>query len=86
LPFYLKQRIILIDWLGELRFGAAQEENPLWFFKTDELKDFWGNSNRVFFVVNKKNKNRFVSLLSSFDINAPELLGENNRNAVYMKY
>jgi len=85
LPFYLKQRIVLIDWLGELRFGAAQETDPMWFFKPDKLKEFLDNHARVFLIVDKRRKNQFESLLTSFDIRIPELLGENNRNSVYIK-
>jgi len=86
LPFYLKQRIVLIEWLGELSFGAAQETNPMWFVKSDNIKEFWENHNRVFIVVHKKNVNRFESLLASFDIIVPELLGKDNRNVIYIKY
>ena len=85
LPFYLKQRIVLIDWLGELKFGADQETDPMWFFKSDKIKEFWDSHDRVFFVVDKKRRNQFESLLASFDIGIPELLGENNRNAIYIK-
>ncbi len=28
LPFYLKQRIVLVNYLGELEFGAKQEQDP----------------------------------------------------------
>jgi len=86
LPFYLKQRIVLIEWLGELRFGAAQETDPMWFPKSDNIKEFWENHDRVFFIVHKKNVNRFESLLLSFDIEIPKLLGKDKRNVVYIKY
>ncbi|MCL1940429.1 MAG: glycosyltransferase family 39 protein [Synergistaceae bacterium] len=85
LPFYLKQRIVLIEWLGELEFGAAQESDPMWFFRSDKLRGFCDDHGRVFFVVEKRRKDRFESLLTSFDIGVPELLGENDRNAVYLK-
>lgn len=85
LPFYLKQRIVLVEWLGELSFGAAQETDPVWFFKSDKLKEFCDSHNRVFFVVEKKRRNQFESLLTSLDIGIPAFLGDNNRNAVYVK-
>jgi len=85
LPFYLKQRIVLIDWLGELEFGASQEKEAMWFLEADEIKEFWDESERVFFIVSKKNVYRFESLLKSNDIVIPGLLGENNRNAIYLK-
>ena len=85
LPFYLKQRIVLIDWLGELEFGASQEPDTMWFSSSDNLKEFWNESERVFLVVGKKNINRFESLLKSLDIKYPKLLGVNHRNAIYIK-
>ena len=85
LPFYLKQRIILIDWRGELSFGADQETDPMWFFDSGELKDFWESHDRVFFVVDKRRRDRFESLLTSFEITIPELLGVSSRNVIYVK-
>ena len=84
LPFYLKQRIILIDWIGELDFGAAQQADSIWFFKSDKLGEFLENHGRVFFVVNKKNKVRFETLLTSLNIKDAGLLGESSRNMVYI--
>ena len=85
LTFYLKQRIVLIEWLGELRFGADQEPDPMWFLKSDKLKEFYDDHDGVFFVVDKKRKLHFESLLNSLEIEIPDLIGENNRNAVYKK-
>jgi 4-amino-4-deoxy-L-arabinose transferase-like glycosyltransferase len=85
LPFYLKQRIVLIEWLGELKFGASQEKDNTWFFRSDSLKQFWDESDRVFFVVSRRNENRFESLLNTLDIEIPELLGVDSRNSIYIK-
>jgi hypothetical protein len=37
LPFYLKERILLVDYLGELEFGYRQENQTTWFFDREAL-------------------------------------------------
>ncbi|MDR1622472.1 MAG: glycosyltransferase family 39 protein [Synergistaceae bacterium] len=50
LGFYLKRRIVLMDVMGELEFGARQEKDPRWFLDSQELKDLWLGKTRVFLV------------------------------------
>ena len=52
LPFYLKQRVVLVNYLGELEFGAAREEDPFWFIGDEQLKELWNGENRVILVIN----------------------------------
>ncbi len=51
LPFYLKQRVVLADWLGELEFGAAQETDPSWFLDGAGLAGLWSGERRVILVM-----------------------------------
>ena len=69
LPFYLKGRIVLIDYLGELAFGAAQETDPTWFLKGSEMKDLWTGDRRVILVIDRDRGEQAAELLglSSLD-------------------
>lgn len=52
LPFYLKQRLVLVNYLGELEFGAKQEKDPSWFIGDAQLKELWNGDKRVILVIN----------------------------------
>ena len=51
LGFYLKRRIVLAEYFGELRFGALQEKDPRWFIDGERLKSLWDGPTRVFLVL-----------------------------------
>lgn len=52
LPFYLKRRIILVDWLGELHFGAKRGDHSEWFLDTPGFIDrYWRSGGRVLLVM-----------------------------------
>jgi hypothetical protein len=63
LPFYLKQRIVLVNYLGELEFGAKQEEDPFWFIGTEQLLELWKSDRRVILVINTGHEETIFSLL-----------------------
>lgn len=63
LPFYLKQRIVLVNYLGELQFGAKQEEDPFWFIGDEQLKALWKGDRRVILVINDGHMERISALL-----------------------
>lgn len=63
LPFYLKQRIVLVDYLGELEFGAKQEEDPFWFIGKEQLLELWRGGRRVILVVSTGHEETIFSLL-----------------------
>ncbi len=63
LPFYLKQRVVLVNYLGELEFGAAREEDPFWFIGDDELKELWNGDRRVVLVINASHMEGISALL-----------------------
>lgn len=56
LPFYLKQRIVLVNYLGELEFGALQETDPSWFIDEKRLAELWTGDRRVILVVDSDHK------------------------------
>ncbi|MGI6783928.1 MAG: phospholipid carrier-dependent glycosyltransferase [Aminivibrio sp.] len=63
LPFYLKQRIVLVNYLGELDFGAEREEDPSWFIDDEGLKQLWNGEKRVLLVINTENMEKISALL-----------------------
>ena len=63
LPFYLKQRIVLANYLGELEFGAKREEDPSWFIDDQGLKKLWDGEHRVILIINNDLADRITALL-----------------------
>ncbi|WP_196593875.1 glycosyltransferase family 39 protein [Pectinatus sottacetonis] len=53
LPFYLKKRIIVASYLGELEFGAAHPDGQGWFINDQQLAALWHSNKRVFIVFDK---------------------------------
>lgn len=51
LPFYLKERILLVDYLGELEFGYRQENQTTWFLDRETFRGIWEGENRVLMVL-----------------------------------
>lgn len=52
LPFYLKHRIVLIDWKGELEFGSKRGDQSDWFLDTPGfLKRYWKSDERVLLIM-----------------------------------
>ncbi len=61
LPFYLKQRIVLIDWLGELEFGANRGDQSDWFLNTEGfLQRYWVSDERVLLVLREGTSTEFL--------------------------
>ena len=63
LPFYLKQRVVLVNYLGELEFGAAREKDPSWFIGDGGLKELWEGDKRVILVINSEQMEKISALL-----------------------
>jgi 4-amino-4-deoxy-L-arabinose transferase-like glycosyltransferase len=63
LPFYLKQRIVLVNYLGELEFGAKQEQDPFWFIGEEQLKELWNGDRRVILIINDGHMEKILALL-----------------------
>jgi 4-amino-4-deoxy-L-arabinose transferase-like glycosyltransferase len=80
IPFYLNRRLALVNSVGELEFGAAQEQDPQWFMDDDALRRRWRGDRRVILVVPQKEHGRFEALLLD---PRPVLRGQSFRNLVY---
>jgi len=55
LPFYLERRIVLVDYLGELEFGALREDNTHWFLDSDRfIERYWKSPERVLLILREE--------------------------------
>lgn len=55
LPFYLQQRVIIVDWDNELSFGAAHQADATdWLLSRDQFLALWKSSQRVYMVARDK--------------------------------
>ncbi len=56
LPFYTRSRVMLVDYLGELEFGAGHAEGKGWFPGRDEFLAEWNAGKRPFVLVVRKKR------------------------------
>jgi hypothetical protein len=61
LPFYLKQRIALGEYVGELAFGKNQDPqgSEAWFLSREEVQDLWRDPERSVLLVLPSRDNSF---------------------------
>ena len=55
LPVYLARRITVVDWKGELEFGAAQEDVSGWMIGEAEFRRRWQSPNTVYMITEHQN-------------------------------
>ncbi len=61
LPFYLKRRIVLVDWVGELEFGANREDQSDWFLSAEGfLERYWVSEDRVLLILREGTSTEFL--------------------------
>ncbi len=56
IPFYTKERVMLIDSIGELEFGAGKPEGKGWFPTAEEFLPGWKTKDRQFVLVIEKER------------------------------
>ena len=56
IPFYTKERVMLIDSMGELEFGAGKPEGKGWFPTAEEFLREWKSEDRPFVLVIEKER------------------------------
>ena len=71
IPFYTKSRVMLIDYMGELEFGAKQKEGTGWFPTKDEFLKEWESGRPFVLVVEKE---RISGLFGEEKPNAARIL------------
>lgn len=57
IPFYLKTRVVLVNWKGELEFGSGIGDQSDWFISGERFMDLW-KSNRHMIVIFRENRYR----------------------------
>ncbi len=60
LPFYLKQRVLLVNYYGELAFGASQDRAGAWFISSADFRTRWEGSEGVLLVAPRKTYEELV--------------------------
>ena len=55
LPVYLARRITVVDWKGELEFGASQEDVSGWMIGEAEFRRRWQSRNTVYMITEREN-------------------------------
>ncbi|MGC9372346.1 MAG: phospholipid carrier-dependent glycosyltransferase [Thermovirgaceae bacterium] len=54
LSFYLERRIVLVEYMGELAFGALREDNAEWFLDLEDFMGrYWQSPERVLLILRK---------------------------------
>lgn len=51
LPFYLKRKVTIVSWVGELKFGSKHQDMSTIFATDAQFWKDWNSSNRVFMVL-----------------------------------
>ena len=54
---------MLVNYLGELDFGAKQEQDPSWFIGEEQLKELWDGNRRVILVISDGHLEKILALL-----------------------
>ncbi len=54
LPFYLEQRVTILNWRNELTFGMAHQDTRTWMIDSPEFWIRWRNHKRVFMIMSKE--------------------------------
>jgi 4-amino-4-deoxy-L-arabinose transferase-like glycosyltransferase len=71
LPFYLNQRVMTVNFAGELSFGMQHQDTRGWMLSTADFGKLWHSSQHVFVITDKplyvsfKKKNKPVYLIAS---------------------
>ena len=82
LGFYMKRRLVVADHLGELEFGAAQEDDPRWFLSTLQLRKLWNGPDRVLLVAQARQLPDLTRALGR----EPVQLGEAGRTILFSNF
>lgn len=69
IPFYTKQRVMMVGNPGELSYGASQPEGKGWFLSEKEFLPLWHAKKRPFILVTKEG-DRFNELFPDGQTNA----------------
>jgi 4-amino-4-deoxy-L-arabinose transferase-like glycosyltransferase len=63
LPFYLRDRVILLSHSNDMDFGDSHEKDRFWFIDKEGLRNLWDKDQRVFLVARPGDAKTLESLL-----------------------
>jgi 4-amino-4-deoxy-L-arabinose transferase-like glycosyltransferase len=63
LPFYLRDRVILLSHSNDMDFGDSHEKDRFWFIDKEGLRNLWNKDQRVFLVARPGDAKTLESLL-----------------------
>lgn len=63
LPFYLRERVILLSHSNDMDFGDSHEKDRFWFTDKAGLKNLWNEDQRVFLVARPEDAKKLEALL-----------------------
>jgi 4-amino-4-deoxy-L-arabinose transferase-like glycosyltransferase len=55
LPVYLERRVVIVDWTGELEFGAAAEDTRQWMMSSPAFWTRWQGQETIFLFTQRSN-------------------------------
>lgn len=54
LPFYLEQRISVLNWRNELSFGMEHQDASAWMINDDQFWSRWHSGQRIYIIMSKE--------------------------------
>jgi len=84
MPVYVKQRIIIVDWKGELEFGAEHEDTSGWMINAASLWPRWLSDNHRMFMVMRDDAYERLTKEKSVENLHLYLLRQDGRNMLFM--
>jgi 4-amino-4-deoxy-L-arabinose transferase-like glycosyltransferase len=61
LPVYLEQRITIVDWKGELEFGARMENTSQWMIDSATFRKRWNSTSTVYMITKIETYNALLA-------------------------
>lgn len=74
IPFYLKTRVVLVNWLGELEFGSGIGDQSEWFIDRETFMKHWESGRHMIVIFREK---RFREMIEK-GVDNMHVLGRSN--------
>ncbi|MFA0889408.1 MAG: glycosyltransferase family 39 protein [Synergistales bacterium] len=78
IPFYLKTRIVLVNWKGELEFGSGIGDQSEWFISREDFMRLWESNRHMIVIFREK---RYRDMLAK-GVGNMRVLGRSNEAVV----
>jgi len=77
LPYYLRRRVTVVDWINELKFGIEHQDASAWIIKKPKFWKRWNSHRRVFMVTRRDD---YTHLKKQYPLKKFYVLGRTERN------